>query len=330
MLRPECVHGTGHLELGHIEKKAPPCYNSHRAVYPHIGKSTKRGGAMEHTGGNILSMAGVTMAFGSVTAIDSLSFSVQQGEIFGFLGPSGAGKTTTIKLLTRQLKPSTGEITVFGNDVAVLSQDDYNRIGIQTDNSGVYERLTVWENLSLFAALKGAGDEETTKALEDVGLLADKGKKAKALSRGMRQRLILARAILHGPALLFLDEPTASLDPGTTGDIHKVLRRLNEGGTTIFLTTHNMEEADKLCDRVAFLHQGHIVEMGTPEALKLKYAKNRVEATMEGGETLVGEKTPEGLMEIARAAQGKAIATIHSIEPNLEEIFLQVTGRELV
>ncbi len=277
-----------------------------------------------------LTMTGVFKTFGAVAALSDLSFSVESGEIFGFLGPSGAGKTTTIKLLTRQLRPDCGQITVFGRDISTFSLEDYRRIGILTDNSGLYDRLSVWDNLSVFANIKGLPSRAVEDALESVGLAADKNKKAKVLSKGMKQRVILARAILHQPELLFLDEPTAALDPGNALSIHKLLRKLNEAGTTIFLTTHNMEEADKLCRRVAFLSQGHIAELGEPATLKQKYASGKVTAQAEGGEALSCERSAAGLRALAEELGPRALLRIASQEPNLEEIFLKVTGRELV
>lgn len=149
---------------------------------------------------------------------------MKEGEIFGFLGPSGAGKTTTIKLLTRQLRPGAGEIAVFGAPIARLDSAAYEQIGILSDNSGVYERMSIYENMKLFADLRGLPASRIGEVLEKVGL-ADAGKRvAKKLSKGMRQRLILAMAVLHRPRLLFLDEPTAALDPATTAAIHRLLR----------------------------------------------------------------------------------------------------------
>ncbi|MFV0350994.1 MAG: ABC transporter ATP-binding protein [Oscillospiraceae bacterium] len=277
----------------------------------------------------IISVNQARKSFGDTTALKSLSFEVNRGEIFGFLGPSGAGKTTTIKLLTRQLVPDEGQIEVFFHPVDTLSREDDARIGVLTDNSGVYDRLTVLENLSLFATLRNVDHSVVLRTLEEVGLAGDKKKIAKNLSRGMKQRLMLAQAILHHPQLLFLDEPTASLDPGTSADIHALLRGLNKEGTTIFLTTHNMEEADKLCSRVAFLNNGEIVEEGPPQELKLKYSHGLIRADLEGGIMVEEEKTAEGLMRIAQLAKNKRVLQIHSQEPNLEEIFLKVTGRKL-
>lgn len=279
---------------------------------------------------DILSMQNVSLSFGSTRALDGLSFAVKEGEIFGFLGPSGAGKTTTIKLLTRQLRPGAGEIAVFGAPIARLDSAAYEQIGILSDNSGVYERMSVYENMKLFADLRGLPASRIGEVLEKVGL-ADAGKRvAKKLSKGMRQRLILAMAVLHRPRLLFLDEPTAVLDPATTAAIHRLLREMNDGGTTIFLTTHNMEEADRLCARVAFLNEGRIAETGVPAQLKLKYAKDRVRVLLEDGEALECARNPEAIGALLADLSGRGIASVHSEEPDLEEIFLQVTGRNLV
>lgn len=277
----------------------------------------------------LLRTENVRISFGEKAALTDLSFSVRSGEIFGFLGPSGAGKTTTIKLLTRQLRPDAGDIQLFGEDIASLRQDMFDRIGVLTDNSGLYERLTVYENLALFADLNGLPRSAVDEGLQAVGLQDDAKKKAKSLSRGMKQRLMLVRAVLHKPALLFLDEPTASLDPGTTQQIHKMLKALNAEGTTIFLTTHNMEEADRLCDRVAFLNHGIIVACDTPQALKLTHAPNRIVARTGSGEVIEEEKSRQGLLRIADRLGEDALVTLHSQEPNLEEVFLQLTGRDL-
>lgn len=277
----------------------------------------------------LLQMRDVRMTFGEKAALNHLTFSVRPAEIFGFLGPSGAGKTTTIKLLTRQLRPDSGDITLFGQAIASLNQAIFDQIGVLTDNSGLYERLSVYDNLALFAELKGLPASAIHDALASVGLDGEEKKAAKSLSRGMKQRLMLARATLHNPQLLFLDEPTASLDPGTTQQIHALLRRLNEGGTTIFLTTHNMEEADRLCHRVAFLDHGSIVACDTPDALKLQYANNEIIARTQGGEVYEVEKSKAGLAQLIAALGDDPLLTLHSREPNLEEIFLRLTGRDL-
>ncbi|WP_331619941.1 ABC transporter ATP-binding protein [Vallitalea guaymasensis] len=217
----------------------------------------------------IIEMNNIEKHFKQNRVLKGINFSVEQGEIFGFLGPSGAGKTTTIKILTAQLIPSSGEVRLFGNNIKSIKNNIFQQIGILSDNSGVYERLSVQDNLKIFADIYNVDKKQVDIILERVDLLKDKKKVVKKLSRGMKQRLMLARTLIHKPKLLFLDEPTSSLDPGTANEIHKLLLELNQEGTTIFLTTHRMEEADKLCNRVAFLNNGEIVEVGNPEKLKL-------------------------------------------------------------
>lgn len=278
----------------------------------------------------IIEMNNIEKHFKQNRVLKGINFSVEQGEIFGFLGPSGAGKTTTIKILTAQLIPSSGEVRLFGNNIKSIKNNIFQQIGILSDNSGVYERLSVQDNLKIFADLYNVDKKQVDIILERVDLLKDKKKVVKKLSRGMKQRLMLARTFIHKPKLLFLDEPTSALDPGTANEIHKLLLELNKEGTTIFLTTHRMEEADKLCNRVAFLNNGEIVEVGNPEKLKLRYAKESIEVLLKGNsEKVTVRKNTEGLDKIRRWMSEDRLLTIHSNEPNLEEIFLSLTGREL-
>ena len=262
----------------------------------------------------------LNIAFGNKKVLKKLTFEVKKKEIFGFLGPSGAGKTTTIKILTKQLIPKSGSCEVNAKK---------DEIGILSDNSGSYERLTVYRNLSFFAELSKTDIKKVEEILKKVKLWDDKDKKVKDLSKGMRQRLLLACAVIHSPKLLFLDEPTAALDPATTEEIHKLLLTLSENGTTIFLTTHNMEEADLLCDRVAFLNKGEIVELGNPDDLKQKYATNKVKITFENNETITTEQNSESIINVLNKNTKQKIKSIHSVEPNLAEIFLSLTGRDL-
>lgn len=279
---------------------------------------------------NIISMKNVRKTFKENTALKNLTFDVKEGEIFGFLGPSGAGKTTTIKILTSQLIPTNGDVNVFGKDIYSEKKELFKYIGILTDNSGIYERLTVLDNLNLFADINEVPRANIYEVLEKVGMIECKNKEAKKLSKGMKQRLMLARAVLHKPKLLFLDEPTSSLDPGTTLGIHRLLKKLNSEGTTIFLTTHNMEEADKLCDRVAFLNNGEIVDIGNPVTLKLNYAKDDIKVILkEDNKTLMIKNNKEGAVRLKTLMEEGQALSIHSMEPNLEEIFLMLTGREL-
>lgn len=194
--------------------------------------------------------------FNDFVALEDVSFSIHKGEIFGLLGPSGSGKTTMIKILTAQLEQSVGKASIFGIPANQMNESvNKARFGILTDNSGLYKRLSVEENLFLYSQLYRLSSTSVDGALQFVNLQGARKKKVSTLSKGMIQRVTLARAIMHQPDLLFLDEPTSALDPVNTQHIYKGLRKLNELGTTIFLTTHDMAEAETLCDRVAFLHK---------------------------------------------------------------------------
>lgn len=282
---------------------------------------------------NIISVKNVSKKFDDYSAIRNMTFDVKEGEIFGFLGPSGAGKTTTIKILTSQLMPTSGEATVLSKLVYSNSKDIIKEIGVLTDNSGLYERLTVRDNLVLFAEIYGLPISDVDYCLDRVGLLSVDRKEVKKLSKGMKQRLMLARAILHKPKLLFLDEPTAALDPGTTLSIHTLLRDLNKEGTTIFLTTHNMEEADKLCDRVAFLNEGEIVEIGEPLGIKIKYMNNDIKVYLKDDDKedkfVIVNNDQLGAACISKWMIEGSMVAIHSLEPSLEDVFLRLTGRVL-
>ena len=223
---------------------------------------------------NVIEVKQLSKSFQKTVALQGCDFSVRKGEIFGFLGPSGAGKTTTIKLLTGQLKSDGGDIQILGEKP--FSSKIKSRIGIMSDNSGLYEKMSVYDNLLLFAKIYDIDKSCIEKVLEEVDLLDAKKQLVSQLSKGMKQRLIFARTIIHSPSLLFLDEPTANLDPSTANEVREIIKKLNAKGTTVFLTTHNMEEADEMCHRVAFLNHGHIIESGHPEDLKLKYSKKQI------------------------------------------------------
>ena len=193
--------------------------------------------------------------FGDQKVLHDVSFDVKGKEIFGLLGPSGAGKTTIINILTKQIEPDCG--------VASVKADSFDT-GLMLDEDGLYPRLNCLENLNLFGRIYGIPKRKSLEALESVGLEPAAKKAANTLSKGMRQRLALARAILHTPKILFLDEPTSGLDPATALGIHELIQKIKDNGATIFLTTHNMDEAVKLCDNVALLDKGRIVESGVP------------------------------------------------------------------
>lgn len=279
-------------------------------------------------GSNVLSMEDVSLSFGEKRVLDGLSFSVARGECFGFLGPSGAGKTTTIKLLTRQLVKDAGHIVLFGRPIENASDADYERIGILSDTSALYERMSIEDNLRLYAKIRGRGEGDIARLLERMDLSRDRKTLVKNCSKGMRQRAALLAALIHSPELLFLDEPTSGLDPAARAEVHRMLAELRSAGTTVFLTTHDMAEADSVCDRIAILDAGRIVAEGAPQSLKLRYARNRVVVvTRTRGvvETAKDASAADGLRDLFAAGE---VLSIHSDEPNLEEVFLELTGRE--
>lgn len=272
----------------------------------------------------------ITKRFDKEPVLKDLNAVLQRGEILGFLGPSGAGKTTTIKILTGQLKPTSGDAYILGIHVKNIDETIYEQIGIVTDQSGVYERMTVYENLKYFAKILKADPARIDGLLQRVGLAGHKKKPAGKLSKGQMQRLVLARAVLHKPKVLFLDEPTSGLDPSTALDIHKLLGEMKQEGMSVFLTTHNMEEATKLCDHVALLNDGQIVEYGTPQELCLRYnQKKRYRILLENGEELLLEQSEENIRKMAGLLAQNQVASLHSCEPTLEHVFLTVTGRHL-
>ncbi len=203
----------------------------------------------------MIEMKDIAKSFAGKPVLSGVSCQVREGEIFGLLGPSGAGKTTIINILTHQLDADSGYFSI---GAAPLET------GLMLDEDGLFTRLNCLENLNVFAGIYGISRKKSMQALESVGLEDAAKKPVHTLSKGMRQRLALARAILHEPKILFLDEPTSGLDPRTARQIHNLIRNLRDDGATIFLTTHNMEEATNLCDRVALLHKGKIVEQGAP------------------------------------------------------------------
>ncbi|MFN2111409.1 MAG: ABC transporter ATP-binding protein [Anaerolineae bacterium] len=220
----------------------------------------------------------LTRDYNGLRAVDHISFTVEPGEIFGFLGPNGAGKTTTIKMLTGQLRPTEGTARVMDCDVVEERQQLKPQIGVVFDSQNVYERLSARDNLLFTARLYGVDKRRVDEVLNMVGLTQRAKDKVKKYSNGMKQRLVIARALLHGPKVLFLDEPTRGLDPNVARDIRAFVVELSGQGVTVFLTTHYMEEADHLSHRVAILDQGKIVALGTPAELKAQHGD---EATLE-------------------------------------------------
>ena len=266
----------------------------------------------------------ITKRFGNKTALNQIQFNVEKGEIFGFLGPSGAGKTTLINILTGQLKADEGTTQLLGKDTKDLTPEDLAHIGLVGDSSGYYEKLSLEKNLIVYAKIYGLPNSRVDEVLEQVGLLESEKTIAEKLSTGMRQRMFLARALLNRPELLFLDEPTSGLDPMTSKKIHRLLEELKAAGTTIFLTTHDMVEATELCDRISLLNQGDLVEIGTPRDIIQKYNKEkRVKVTfMDHSEQVMA-------FEDLKDQDMRQVELIHSMEPTLEDIFIQLTGEKL-
>ena len=276
----------------------------------------------------------LTYWFGNLVAVDHISFSVAQGEILGFLGPNGAGKTTTVKMLTGQLQPKEGKAVLLGMEVAQNIERVQAEIGVCFEETNLYQRMSALENLNLFAKLFGVKGFDAYALLKRVGLAGREKDRVENYSKGMKQRLMVARSLVSQPQILFLDEPTADLDPVSSEAIRNIILEERKRGATIFLTTHDMMEADKLSDRVAFMNQGKIMALDTPHNLKQKYGKRALKAkvssqsgSLESREiTLDTPQTPEAVQELFTKEK---VVTIHSEEATLEDIFIKITGRRL-
>lgn len=275
-------------------------------------------------GNTMIKVERVTKRFGDNIALNQISFSINEGEIFGFLGPSGSGKTTMINILTGQLQANSGKTELLGKDSQKLLPSDFEELGLVGDTSGYYEKLSLYNNLLLFARLYGVSKSRIEEILKQVGLYDSKDTPAEKLSTGMRQRMLLARALINYPKVLFLDEPTSGLDPTTSKKIHKLLQELKERGTTIFLTTHDMNEATLLCDNLALLNKGDLIEQGSPSEIIQKYNTEKKVAVTYSDST---KKVVR--FEDLQQEDYKKMMTIHSCEPTLEDIFIKLTGEKL-
>jgi len=308
---------------------------------------------------NAIEVKNLTKYYGKFLAVDHIDFSVGKGEIFGFLGPNGAGKTTTQRMLTSLLTPTDGQIRILGHNLAHDAYPAKAQIGLVPEESNVYTEISAWDNLMFTGRLYRMAKENRNARAEELlkifGLWEKKNVKAENLSKGMKRRLSIAMAIIHTPALLFLDEPTPGLDAQSARAIQKIIRQLSAEGTTIFMTTHQIEEANQLCDRVAIINQGKIAAIDTPEKLKQAFQqvqsvevaftrsqkdlKEKLTALPEVSSVIkIGDKwrlyndsPPALLPHLMNFAEKEnlSIVSLNTLSPNLEDVFLQITGREV-
>ncbi len=276
----------------------------------------------------------LTYSYGDLVAVDHISFEVEAGEILGLLGPNGAGKSTTVKMLSGQLKPKGGKATVLGVDIGRFPKKVQAQAGICFEITNLYEEMNALENLKLFARLFDVKNFNAEALLERVGL-GGRGKDlVSTFSKGMKQRLMVARALINKPKILFLDEPTNGLDPVSAESIRNVILEERNRGATIFLTTHDMMEADKLSHRVAFINQGRIAALDTPYALKQEYGKRALVAQVVGKDGRLEEReialdNSDTAGKVSDIFANEKVVTVHSEEATLEDIFIRITGRGL-
>jgi len=299
----------------------------------------------------------LTKRYGNIVAVDRISFDVKQGEIFGFLGPNGAGKTTTIRILTGIIKPDEGTATIIEHDIEREPLQAKQIMGIVPEMSNAYIDLSAWNNLMLIGELYGVPKkqrkERAYRLLKRFGLYDRKDQLVRGFSKGMKQRLILCMALINEPAILFLDEPTSGLDVESAKMIREIIMELNSAGATVFLTTHNMDEANRLCDRIAIINHGIIAATDTPENLRMKSSSlQSIEASFDlavNTNDLAGilcvkqvekmgdkiklytsdpSETLNSIMDYARS-HNMRIITLNTLAPSLEEVFLKLTQKNV-
>ena len=297
----------------------------------------------------------LTKQYGNILAVDHIDLEVFEGEIFGLLGPNGAGKTTTVRMLTGQTKPTSGTATISNHDIIHEPIKAKQQIGVVPDVSNVYDEMSAWDNLIFAAQLyrvpKNEREKRAKELLDLFGLHERRKDRAGVFSKGMKRRLTIAAALIHEPRILFLDEPTSGLDVQSSRMIRNLIKDLNKKGTTIFLTTHYIEEADQLCQRVAIINKGKIVAVDNPEKLKASVEKHQIiEVSFDQTQNLEGKLTDMKdlekvtqfgdkfrlhvrnasatvpiLVDFARA-NGLKIITINTLSPSLEDVFVEMTG----
>jgi ABC-2 type transport system ATP-binding protein len=301
----------------------------------------------------------LTKHYRDLTAVDHISFDVKRGEVFGFLGPNGAGKTTTIRILTGLIKPDGGKAFVAGFDVLENPIEVKQRIGVVPEVSNAYVDLTAWENLVLIGKLYGVHPqklkENATNLLKEFGLYEVKDKLVRGFSKGMKQRLLLCMALVNDPEVLFLDEPTSGLDVESARLLREKIIRYNKDGKTVFLSTHNMEEANQICHRIAIINRGRIAAVDTPENLRAQsmelqyievafskmvepqdFSENSsiIKAVSAGNKVRIYTADPSAAIEFVVEYAKKnnlRILTLNCMMPSLEDVFLKLTrGKEAV
>lgn len=275
----------------------------------------------------------VAYSYDKLLAVDRISFQVEMGEILGFLGPNGAGKTTTLKMLVGLLAPQEGRIAILGKDIVRSKSEVQSRIGAYFEEKSLYEDMSAVANLKFFASLFGIKDLDAAGLLKRVGLSDDRKDRVSNYSKGMKQRLMIARALVNQPEVLFLDEPTDGLDPVSSEAIRTVILEEKANGVTVFLTTHDMMEADKLSDHVAFISEGKIVTSDTPDNLKHHYGKRVLKIRYHKDNKLIEEELPLEDKQTGRRIEeilgDYDVLDMHTEEASLEDIFIQLTGKKL-
>lgn len=280
----------------------------------------------------VLQFDHLSVRYGNFTAVADLCLSVAAGEIFGLLGPNGAGKTTTFLCLTHQVPISGGRILMLGKDLETQFDEVKGQFGYVPDTENHFDEFTAEQNLRIFAELYGVAADRVEICLEQVELLREKSLPVRAFSKGMKKKLLLARELLHEPPLLLLDEPTANLDVHSTERIRGIIQGLAKNGTTIFLTTHNMGEVEQVCDRVAIINHGKLIDLDSPIAFKARNTERVVDVTVEREKVherlsfnLTEEDSRQALAELLRS---NVPVTMHTREFNFYQAFLKLTGEQ--
>jgi ABC-type multidrug transport system ATPase subunit len=277
----------------------------------------------------ILRIEQLVVRYGAFAAVDGLDLELRSGELFGLLGPNGAGKSTTLRVLIGQRQPTSGRVIVAGLDVVRQWQAVKPLFGYVPDRENHFEEFTGWRNLRLFADLYGVRSSRVEECLALVELTEAAHLPVRAFSLGMRRKLLLARALLHEPRLLYLDEPSANLDIHSIEVVHRILRGLTAQGVTVLLTTHNMQEVEQVCDRVAILCRGRLVALDSPLALRQQHAERKVDVTLTGGERLVLDLDDEPQRrQLSEHVAAGSIASMQTREFDFHEAFLKLTGTE--